>query len=126
MKKGQRASYGNRKGQNAHWWILGAAAAAIGGGIWWYEANAGGNITLVPGTISVKSPGATSTLHLPANAQAWVSVGYQTSASGGSSSVVVPASATGTVSVASNSGASVVAAWTDSTGATQTTTISFT
>jgi len=104
-------------------WIVGAlVVAAAGGGIWWYEKNyAGATATLAPGAMSVATPSnGSASLALPSGAKAWQS------ATTNVSSTTVPSSPTTHLVVSVGKGTVVTVTWTDSTGATQTSVVTFT
>lgn len=100
----------------------GLAILAAGVGVWAYEHfYAGATTTLAAGAVGVPTPSnGQASLALPSGAKGWQSVTV------GATAATAPTSATSHFTSAVGKGTVITAVWTDSTGATQTSVVTFT
>src|SRR6202789_734795 len=115
-----------KKNEAAIWLVGIGVVAAAGVGVWAYEAFYAAT-TINPGAISMATPSSGSVPRaLPSGARSWTSATLVSIAGATATQPAVPASPTSNLTVGVQKGAILTIVWTDSTGAVQTSIISFT
>jgi hypothetical protein len=114
------------KKNSQHIWLAILGVAAVGGaGIWAYEKFYAAT-TIAPGAVSMTTPSnGTVALALPSGAKGWTSAAVVSVAGATATAPAVPTAPTTHLQLSVQKGAVATILWVDSTGATQTSVISF-